>query len=66
MINKYILKTSIEDSNIGQTYLKDKFYHVSLITSEILEAMQFDTKKIAKKYLEANKMDLNQWKIKKI
>jgi hypothetical protein len=65
-VKKFVLVTTIEDSNIGKTYLKDKFYHLSYITSDLNEAKQFNTKKEAKNYLNSFKMDLNLWNIEKI
>lgn len=63
---KYILKTVMEDTNIGAVYLHDKNNHLSFVAPEKHLALQFETKKQALKFLKIHKMDANLWEIEKM
>ena len=63
---KYILKTVMEDTNIGAVYLHDKNAHLSFVAPEKHLALQFETKKQALKFLKIHKMDAKLWEIEKI
>ena len=65
IVKQYVLCTIIEDSNMGKCYLEGKNFHISYITPNINDAMRFDTKKIAKTFLERFKMDQSLWVIEK-
>jgi len=63
---KFILKTIMEDTNVGAVYLHDKNHHLSFVAPEKHLALQFNSKKDALNFLKHHKMDVNLWEIEKI
>lgn len=63
--NIYVLQTELKEQDNEIVYLLDKNYHISYITPVAKDALQFETRKQAKKFLEIYKMNLDQWKIVK-
>ena len=63
---KFILKTVMEDSNIGAVYLHDKNQLLSFVAPEKHLALQFETKKQAANFLKHHKMDVTAWVIEKL
>lgn len=63
---KFILKTVMEDTNVGAVYLHDKNHHLSFVAPEKHLALQFESKKAALKFLKQYKMDASLWEIERI
>lgn len=62
----YVLLTRPEDAEFEIVYLQDKHFHISYITPHVWDAIHFDTRKHAKKFLETYKMDSTLWEVVKI
>ena len=63
----YILSTIPDDMpEFDKVYLQGKQYHLSYITPLISDAIIFDTKKQAIKFMADHKMLENYWNIEKI
>lgn len=65
MIKYYVLQTQVEENEGEIVYLLDKNYHISYITPIQKDAIRFETRKQAKKFLEIYKMDDTLWKVVK-
>ena len=64
-IKFYVLQTQVEENGGEIVYLLDKNYHISYVTPVEADAIKFESRKQAKKFLEIYKMDENYWKIVK-
>ena len=62
---KFILKTVMEDTNIGSVYLHDKNQHLSFVAPEKHLALRFESKKEAARFLKHYNMDASLWEIEK-
>jgi len=65
MTKCYVLQTQVEENGGEIVYLLDKNYHISYITPVQKDALKFETRKQAKKFVEIYKMDDTLWKIVK-
>ena len=65
-MSTYVLQTRPEDAEFELVYLQDKHFHISYITPHVWDAIHFDNRKQAKKFLITYKMDETLWEVKKI
>jgi hypothetical protein len=62
----YVLQTRPEDAEFELMYLQDKHFHISYITPNVWDALQFENKKHAHRFIKTYKMDDTLWEIIKI
>jgi hypothetical protein len=63
----YVLSTIPDEMpEFDKVYLQEKHFHFSYITPLITDAIIFETKKQATKYMADHKMSVKYWNIEKI
>jgi hypothetical protein len=62
----YVLQTRPEDAEFDLVYLQDKHFHISYITPHVWDALHFDTRKHAERFIKTYKMDATLWEVIKI
>jgi hypothetical protein len=62
----YVLQTRPENAEFEIVYLQDKHFHISYITPHVWDAIHFETRKQANKFLITYKMDSTLWEVVKI
>jgi hypothetical protein len=61
----YVLQTRPDDIEFDLVYLQGKNFHLSYITPIMQDALKFENKKTARRFIENYKMDNDLWEIVK-
>jgi hypothetical protein len=64
-MSTYVLQTRPDDIEFDLVYLQGKNFHLSYITPIMQDALVFDSKKTARRFMAHYKMDSDLWEIVK-